>query len=481
MISHSDAITRTSSIMTAIVSLIIAVSIPVGYFITTYQYIKGKVNADCALCVQSIERVIVNNPHSWQFEEIRLQEILERIFRHDDPEMLTIKDMRGQIIAQTSTPLKNPTLVFSEPIFDSGAPAARIEIRRSISSLIAQTAIIGTCSVLLGILIFLLFRSFPLRTVRHAYRALEENEQRLQLAVASGNFGIWEWDIKKNAMIWDDRMYRIYGVSRDSVNAVFEAWQSRIHPDDRLRALADFRTAVRSEQKYDSEFRIVQPDGRVGDIRAGGVMIRDEDGNPLKMIGLHRDITEGKNAIKALEESEKRYRELSIVDGLSQLYNSRHFYFQLKIEIDRANRYEQPLTLLLLDLDDFKTFNDAYGHVEGDQVLRRVGQVVKRCLRETDFAYRYGGEEFTILLPMTTSMEGAVTAERIRTEFKKEVFSPVPDQEVHVTVSIGLAQYKPQEEMKAFVHRVDQLMYQGKKDGKDRICSESAPQEQFKW
>ena len=175
----------------------------------------------------------------------------------------------------------------------------------------------------------------------------------------------------------------------------------------------------------------------------------------------------------ALRESEERYRELSIVDDLTQLFNSRHFYHQLKIEVDRANRYEQPLTLLLLDLDNFKAFNDAYGHVEGDQVLLRLGQVVKRCLRQTDSAYRYGGEEFTILLPMTTNVDGAVTAERIRVEFKKETFSPAPGQDVHVTVSIGVAQYRTQEEMKAFVHRVDQFMYQGKKNGKDKVCSES--------
>jgi diguanylate cyclase (GGDEF)-like protein len=131
------------------------------------------------------------------------------------------------------------------------------------------------------------------------------------------------------------------------------------------------------------------------------------------------------------------------------------------------------LTLLLLDLDNFKAFNDAYGHVEGDQVLLRLGQVVKRCIRETDSAYRYGGEEFTILLPMTTSGDGVVTAERIRTEFRKEIFSPMSDQEVHVTVSIGLGQYKKKEEMKSFVHRVDQWMYQGKKSGKDRVCCES--------
>jgi diguanylate cyclase (GGDEF)-like protein/PAS domain S-box-containing protein len=186
-----------------------------------------------------------------------------------------------------------------------------------------------------------------------------------------------------------------------------------------------------------------------------------------------RDITDRKRAEDALRESEQRYQELSIIDDLTQLYNSRHFYTHLEREIERSNRYEQPLTLLLLDLDKFKEFNDTYGHVEGDYVLSRLGQMVKRCLRETDSAYRYGGEEFTIILPMTTSEEGMVTAKRIQTELRKEAFSPVFGKEVYMTVSIGLAHYKPKEEMKAFVHRVDQLMYKAKQNGRDMICPES--------
>lgn len=195
-------------------------------------------------------------------------------------------------------------------------------------------------------------------------------------------------------------------------------------------------------------------------------------GEKTLLAGYTIDITERKRMEEALLESEKRYRELSIVDDLTQLHNSRHFHHQLRLELDRADRYGQPLTLMLLDLDDFKQFNDTYGHVEGDQVLLQLGQVVKRCLRQTDTAYRYGGEEFTILLPMTTDKDGAVTAERIRTEFKKETFPPAPGQDTHITVSIGLAQYKMKEEVKTFVHRVDQLMYQAKKNGKDRVCSE---------
>ena len=188
---------------------------------------------------------------------------------------------------------------------------------------------------------------------------------------------------------------------------------------------------------------------------------------------LKQEIEERKQAEEALMESEKRFRELSIVDELTSLYNSRHFYFQLKIELERSNRYKQHLTLLMLDLDNFKALNDTYGHIEGDKVLKRLGQVIKKCLRKTDSAYRYGGEEFTILLPMTTGVNGVVIAERIRAEFNNETFSPEPGENIHLTVSIGITQYKPQEDMKSFVNRVDQLMYQAKKNGKDRVCSEA--------
>jgi diguanylate cyclase (GGDEF)-like protein/PAS domain S-box-containing protein len=245
----------------------------------------------------------------------------------------------------------------------------------------------------------------------------------------------------------------------------------RIHPDD-LPLLTDvFNTLIRDTNSpvLQGEMRLRHKDGSWRTLEAVGSNLVNDNVVEAVIVN-YRDITERKKAEDALQESEKRYRDLSIMDDLTQLYNSRHFYDQLKKEIDRANRYEQPLTLLLLDLDKFKAFNDKYGHVEGDFVLSRLGQVIKKCLRETDSAYRYGGEEFTIILPMTTSKEGIVTAKRIQKEFRKEAFSPVLEQEVYVTVSIGLAQYKPKEEMKAFVHRVDQIMYKAKKGGRDRIC-----------
>ena len=265
----------------------------------------------------------------------------------------------------------------------------------------------------------------------------------------------------------------VTGYTEEDFEADPYLWLDMVVTEDRGRILEHIQGILTGKDIQTFEHRIVRKDGQIRWVSDTPILHPDSQGRLESYDGVIRDITERKRAEETLRESENRYRELSIVDDLTQLYNSRHFYHQLKMEIDRVDRYGQPLTLLLLDLDDFKRFNDAYGHIEGDQVLLRLGQVVKRCLRETDSAYRYGGEEFTILLPMTTGADGAITAERIRMEFKRETFSPVSGQEVHMTVSIGLAQHKTKEEIKAFVHRVDQWMYQGKKNGKDRVCSES--------
>jgi diguanylate cyclase (GGDEF)-like protein/PAS domain S-box-containing protein len=314
---------------------------------------------------------------------------------------------------------------------------------------------------------------------KRAEEALRQSEEKYRTLVENASDMVFRLDNTGHITFVNPAALRIMGYEEKEI--IGRHYPTFIRSDMQEEAMKFFgRQFVKGIPNTYSEYPVIVKDGR--EICLGqNTQLIFQDSKVVAFQAVARDITERKRIGEALQDSENRYRELSIVDDLTQLYNSRHFYFQLKIELERSNRYEHPLTLLMLDLDDFKAFNDTYGHIEGDRVLRRLGQVVKRCLRETDLAYRYGGEEFTILLPMTTSADGAVTAERIRAEIKKEIFSPAPGQDVHLTVSIGLAQYKPKEDMKAFVHRVDQWMYQGKKNGKDRVCSESELQEQFKW
>ena len=174
---------------------------------------------------------------------------------------------------------------------------------------------------------------------------------------------------------------------------------------------------------------------------------------------------------KRLLKSEKLYKELSITDDLTQLYNSRCFYKKLEEEIERVMRYQQPLSLLLFDIDDFKKINDRYGHLKGDNVLKMAGEIIQGCLRKVDSAYRYGGEEFTVLLP-GTGVEAAINvAERIRKRFEAHDFSSIADQPLTISVSIGAAQFKPGEEMEAFVKRTDDALYEAKQNGKNRVHS----------
>jgi diguanylate cyclase (GGDEF)-like protein/PAS domain S-box-containing protein len=306
--------------------------------------------------------------------------------------------------------------------------------------------------------------------IKKTENSLRESEGRFRGLVKQAAVGVAEIIMETGQFITVNR--RLYEmVDRTEAELLATTFLAITHPEDSHLHEEKTQMMLAGEiDHYSLEKRYLRKDGIIVWVNITVSPLWKHGEAPGRSMIVVEDITDRKLMEEALKDRERRYRELSIIDDLTQLYNSRHFYFQLKIEMDRSNRYGNPLTLLLLDLDNFKHFNDTYGHVEGDHVLIRLGQVFKRCLRETDFAYRYGGEEFTILLPMTTIEDGAVTAERIRTEFKKETFSPAPDQDIHKTVSIGLAQYKPQEDMKDFVHRVDQFMYQGKKNGKDRVC-----------
>lgn len=181
-------------------------------------------------------------------------------------------------------------------------------------------------------------------------------------------------------------------------------------------------------------------------------------------------IGERNAAVEKLRESEQHYQELSITDGLTGIFNVRYFYSTLRTEIERSRRYNHVLALLMLDIDDFKKYNDTYGHLEGDKVLVRFAEIIKDSLRQSDTAYRYGGEEFAVILPVTTGEQSVNAAERVRAMLRDEVFKPNSGGSVRVTVSIGVAQYIKDEDMMEFVRRADQNLYAAKAAGKDQVC-----------
>lgn len=164
-------------------------------------------------------------------------------------------------------------------------------------------------------------------------------------------------------------------------------------------------------------------------------------------------------------------REMAIRDGLTGLYNHRHFQETLAAEVARSQRHKREFSLIFFDVDHFKTFNDTHGHPEGDTLLRILGQLIQERLRETDLAYRYGGEEFVLLLPETSKEGAVVVAENLRMKIET---TPLKGAEIQpmgkITVSIGVATFPGDgEEAAKLLENADQALYRAKQGGRNRV------------
>ncbi len=161
---------------------------------------------------------------------------------------------------------------------------------------------------------------------------------------------------------------------------------------------------------------------------------------------------------------------LASTDGLTGLWNHRRMQDVMRDEVRRSARYHHAISILMLDVDSFKSFNDTYGHPQGDQMLRSVSDALTATVRNTDFVGRYGGEEFIIILPETAKHDACKLAERVRKAVETNAFVLVNDLPVHRTVSVGVATY-PEDALNAqeLVQRADDALYEAKRTGKNRV------------
>ena len=167
----------------------------------------------------------------------------------------------------------------------------------------------------------------------------------------------------------------------------------------------------------------------------------------------------------------KRIKDLSIVDDVTGLFNSRHLLALLETEISRAVRYSAPFSIIFLDLDHFKLVNDNYGHLVGSRLLREVGQVLKYNLRTVDWATRYGGDEFVLILPRTGRKESLLVAKRLRSSLNEEVFLKNEGLHIQITASFGIATFPDDAKTKEDAIRMaDQAMYRVKRSTRDDIA-----------
>jgi diguanylate cyclase (GGDEF)-like protein len=177
---------------------------------------------------------------------------------------------------------------------------------------------------------------------------------------------------------------------------------------------------------------------------------------------------QGEAALKNLVLFEE-VKRLAIRDGLTGLYNYRHFWEMLAREVEVSRRYGHPLSLFFLDIDDFKIINDTLGHTQGDVVLKALAAFLERSARHADVVCRYGGEEFVVILPQTSLDQAGVLAERLRRGISQNPIS-LSTRHQKITVSIGMAQLAPGMDGEALVKAADTALYQAKQAGKNRVC-----------
>ncbi len=172
---------------------------------------------------------------------------------------------------------------------------------------------------------------------------------------------------------------------------------------------------------------------------------------------------EKSRTLKEKQKLEEEVQRLSITDDLTGLFNHRHFFKTLESELTRLRRQKTSLSLLMLDVDNFKRYNDTHGHVEGDRVLKKIGEIIQHSIRKNvDSGYRYGGDEFAALL-IGASLEQALTiAERIRVTIEGAGFKDV-------TVSVGLVEFREGFDLERFVKSADDAMYVAKNSGGNRV------------
>ncbi len=248
---------------------------------------------------------------------------------------------------------------------------------------------------------------------------------------------------------------RLLGYSRDEV--VEHLPIKNVYPTlDQARNVKRQLDTSPDRQIEGYETQLISKGGRVIDIRLSAKLIV-RGGEVFGSIGFFHDLTESK-------QLEATLKQLSITDSLTGLHNQRHFLAVLEPEMERAKRYHRPLSLICIDLDNFKQVNDQLGHLEGDNALRFTAHIIQKELRKTDLAFRYGGDEFMVLLLETRWEEGDVIGQRLQASFDRswdEEWNPKRRCPV-VHMSMGIAEFDQHESAEALMRRADNLMYEGK-------------------
>ncbi|MDH3290478.1 MAG: EAL domain-containing protein [Gemmatimonadota bacterium] len=299
---------------------------------------------------------------------------------------------------------------------------------------------------------------------KEAEAALRTSEERYALAARGSNDGLWDWEVPAGLVYYSDRWWSMLGYDKAEVGSDIEAWLGRVHSEDSERVRGDLDAHLNGAmEQFESEHRLRHKDGTYRWILVRGLVVRNDEGRPLRMAGSLTDIS----ARKRIEESLARD---ALYDPLTSLPNRGFFTNLLERSARRVQRRgDYHFAVLFLDLDRFKVVNDSLGHDTGDRLLKGVAQRLERCLRPGDVVARLAGDEFCILVD---GIENIGDATRVAERVQEELRAPfvLNGHRVFATASIGIAtsttgNARPEN----LLRDADTAMYRAKSSGRGRI------------
>jgi diguanylate cyclase (GGDEF)-like protein len=323
--------------------------------------------------------------------------------------------------------------------------------------------------------------SHTIQRMKNIADALRKSEESLKLAQSIAHLGHWVLDIKSGQIDCSDELYRILGIAEQGTITNSDAFLQTVHPDDRER-VAIHLNAVQSGSGFDLEFRIVSQSGKVSVVHGKGEVFCLDGGNQKKVIGTIQDIHEYEHdqtrmlgVIQDITERkalQSKLEEQANTDSLTGCDSRRHFLEHAEGELLRTRRYGGEMSMLMLDLDHFKSVNDTYGHQIGDMALRNMVHVCQKLLRDVDVIGRIGGEEFAILLPETGGERALEIADRLCQAFAAAELASEDGALFHVTASIGVSSISTEDtSIDEIIRRADHALYKAKNSGRNRACT----------
>lgn len=302
---------------------------------------------------------------------------------------------------------------------------------------------------------------------------LSESERRFNLVVDGLEVGVWDrWIGPPERRWWSPRFYELIGCTPDDLTPTEDNLKDMLHPDDRERVWKLGSQQLDQSDLMDLDFRFRTRHRGYRWFNSRARAERDASGRLVRLAGSLTDIHDKRVAEEALHAAQAELTRLAYRDTLTDLYNRRYFDEHFQREWERARRSRQPLALLLLDLDHFKSYNDRYGHPAGDTCLVEFAHLLARCAtRPADIVARLGGEEFGLVLPETSALGGVEVAQRLQMLLRHTAIPHEGSPKGIMTFSAGVAAIEapdgpgPAE----LFEQADRALYEVKRRGRDNI------------